>query len=202
MAQAPPPNLPPNLPTDLPPPQDIKPPTSEPPPQLQDPLPSPPRENPFPTTPTPQQEQSPEAEFPENFPIIVTRLEFVGNTVFKDEELLKVIEDALNCVTNDSAPNSPKPEDNSGCEDPKLDIKLPRSEQDKAVKLTFAQLLKVRSAITNFYIKKDYITSGALIPEQAIAPTGGVVRIQIVEGSIEDIKVTGTRRLNQKDGLS
>jgi hemolysin activation/secretion protein len=193
VAQALPPNLPPNLPTDLPPPQDIKPPTSEPPPQLQDPLPSIPLENPLPTTPTPRQE--PEAEFPENFPIIVTRLEFIGNTVFKDKELLKVIEDALNCVTNDSDPNSPKPENNSACEDQKL--KLPRNEQDEPVKLTFAQLLKARSAITNFYIKKDYITSGALIPEQAIAPEGGVVKIQIVEGSIEDIKVIGTRRLNQ-----
>ncbi|KYC40232.1 hypothetical protein WA1_27230 [Scytonema hofmannii PCC 7110] len=105
VAQAPLPNLSPNLPTDLPPPQDIRPPTSEPPPQLQNPLPSTLRENPLPNIPTPQQERAPEAEFPENFPITVTRFEFVGSKVFKDEELLKVIENALNCEDG-SDPNT------------------------------------------------------------------------------------------------
>ncbi|MCC5615244.1 ShlB/FhaC/HecB family hemolysin secretion/activation protein [Nostoc sp. CHAB 5836] len=60
--------------------------------------------------------------------------------------------------------------------------------------ITFAQLLEARSKITELYIQEGYITSGAYIPEQAL--TGGVVRIQVIEGALEDIQITGTRRLN------
>lgn len=60
--------------------------------------------------------------------------------------------------------------------------------------LSFTELLQARSAVTQLYIEKGYITSGALIPPQAIQ--NGVVKIQVVEGSLEAINVTGTRRLN------
>jgi hemolysin activation/secretion protein len=60
--------------------------------------------------------------------------------------------------------------------------------------ITFAQLLEARSKITELYIKEGYITSGAYIPEQTL--TDGVVQIQVIEGKLEDIQITGTRRLN------
>ncbi|MDZ8067445.1 MAG: ShlB/FhaC/HecB family hemolysin secretion/activation protein [Nostoc sp. DedQUE08] len=60
--------------------------------------------------------------------------------------------------------------------------------------ITFAQLLEARSKITELYNQKGYITSEAYIPEQTF--TDGVVRIQVIEGKLEDIQVTGTRRLN------
>jgi hemolysin activation/secretion protein len=60
--------------------------------------------------------------------------------------------------------------------------------------LTFAELLEARSAVTKLYVDNGYVTSGALIPPQSLA--GGVVRIQVVEGSLEAIQVNGTRRLN------
>ncbi|MFB2935726.1 ShlB/FhaC/HecB family hemolysin secretion/activation protein [Aerosakkonemataceae cyanobacterium BLCC-F154] len=60
--------------------------------------------------------------------------------------------------------------------------------------ISFAQLLQARSAITQLYVDNGYITSGAFIPPQTL--TGGIVKIQVVEGSIEEIKVTGTGRLN------
>lgn len=60
--------------------------------------------------------------------------------------------------------------------------------------LTFAELLEARSAITKLYVDNGYVTSGALIPPQSLA--GGVVMIQVVEGSLEAIQVNGTRRLN------
>lgn len=60
--------------------------------------------------------------------------------------------------------------------------------------IAFAQLLQARSAIGDLYIKNGYITSGAYIPPQTL--TSGVVKIQVVEGKLEDIQVTGTRRLN------
>lgn len=60
--------------------------------------------------------------------------------------------------------------------------------------LTLAELLQARSAITQLYIDSGYITSGALIPPQTIK--GGVATIQVVEGGLSAINVTGTRRLN------
>ncbi|WGV26501.1 ShlB/FhaC/HecB family hemolysin secretion/activation protein [Halotia branconii] len=60
--------------------------------------------------------------------------------------------------------------------------------------ITFADLLEVRSKITDLYIQEGYITSGAYIPEQTL--TDGVVRIEVIEGELEDIQITGTRRLN------
>ena len=60
--------------------------------------------------------------------------------------------------------------------------------------LTFAELLEARSVVSQLYISKGYITSGALIPPQTIA--GGVVRILVLEGKLESINVVGTRRLN------
>jgi hemolysin activation/secretion protein len=74
--------------------------------------------------------------------------------------------------------------------------KLPRTEKDAPVQLSFAQLLQARWAITQLYICKGYITSGAVVPEQTLLPGGGEVKIRLVEGSLEDIKITGTRRLN------
>jgi len=75
-----------------------------------------------------------------------------------------------------------------------------KQELDAALKnfvgrpLTFAELLEARSAVSQLYISKGYITSGALIPPQTIA--GGVVRILVLEGKLESINVVGTRRLN------
>jgi hypothetical protein len=60
--------------------------------------------------------------------------------------------------------------------------------------LTFAQLLQARSAVSQLYISKGYITSGALIGPQTL--TGSVVRILVLEGKLESINVVGTRRLN------
>ena len=61
-------------------------------------------------------------------------------------------------------------------------------------KISFAELFEVRSKITQLYVERGYITSGALIPAQTIQ--GGIVKIQVIEGSVEAINVTGTRRLN------
>jgi hemolysin activation/secretion protein len=59
--------------------------------------------------------------------------------------------------------------------------------------LSFAELLQVRSAITQLYVSRGYVTSGAYLPPQTLKD--GVVVIQVVEGSLEGINVIGTRRL-------
>jgi hemolysin activation/secretion protein len=59
--------------------------------------------------------------------------------------------------------------------------------------ITLAELFQARTAVTNLYIERGYVTSGAYIPPQTLE--GGVVQIQVVEGQVEAIRVTGTRRL-------
>lgn len=59
--------------------------------------------------------------------------------------------------------------------------------------ITFAQLLQARSVIVEYYVKRGYITSAAIITPQTLE--NGIVKIQVIEGSLEDIKIIGTRRL-------
>lgn len=60
--------------------------------------------------------------------------------------------------------------------------------------ITLAEVFQARSRITELYVSKGYITSGAYIPPQTIQ--SGVIKIQVVEGRLEDIQITGNRRLN------
>jgi hemolysin activation/secretion protein len=53
--------------------------------------------------------------------------------------------------------------------------------------ISFAQLLQAANKITELYVQKGYITSGAYVPEQNLR--SGSVNIQIVEGSLADIEV-------------
>ncbi len=63
--------------------------------------------------------------------------------------------------------------------------------------LDFTQLLQVASEITQLYVKNGYINSGAYIPgNQSIDVREGTIEIQVIEGRVEDIVVTGTRRLD------
>jgi hemolysin activation/secretion protein len=60
--------------------------------------------------------------------------------------------------------------------------------------LTFAEVLQVRSAITKLYTDAGYVTTGAIVAPQAMA--NGVVQIQVIEGQLEDIQVSGNKRLS------
>ncbi|MBW4562108.1 MAG: ShlB/FhaC/HecB family hemolysin secretion/activation protein [Mojavia pulchra JT2-VF2] len=61
--------------------------------------------------------------------------------------------------------------------------------------ITFAELLKAANQITELYVQKGYITSGAYIPSQEFR--SGIIKIQVVEGSLEDIQVNVIKgRLN------
>ncbi|MDJ1185435.1 ShlB/FhaC/HecB family hemolysin secretion/activation protein [Roseofilum casamattae] len=59
--------------------------------------------------------------------------------------------------------------------------------------LTFVELLEIRSIITALYADEGYVSSGAIIPPQRI--TAGQLKIQIVEGRLEEIEIVGNRRL-------
>ena len=63
--------------------------------------------------------------------------------------------------------------------------------------LDFTQLLQVASEITQLYVKNGYINSGAYIPgNQSFDAQGGTIEIKVIEGRVEDIVVTGTKRLD------
>jgi hemolysin activation/secretion protein len=60
--------------------------------------------------------------------------------------------------------------------------------------ISFAELLQARAAIADLYIRNGYITSGAFIPPQET--NNGTITIQVVEGKLEEIQITGTNRVN------
>jgi hemolysin activation/secretion protein len=63
--------------------------------------------------------------------------------------------------------------------------------------VTFEQLQAAQQAIDKLYLDRQYLTTGSYIPTgQVLAIDGAVVKIQVVEGRLEDIKVTGNQRLN------
>jgi len=51
-------------------------------------------------------------------------------------------------------------------------------------------LLAARDAVTRLYVDAGYVTSGAVIPDQN--PTGGVVRLDVVEGRLAAVDVEGS----------
>lgn len=60
--------------------------------------------------------------------------------------------------------------------------------------VSFSDLLDLRSAITERYVTAGYVTSGAIIPPQTLVDDR--VTIQVIEGELEDIVITGLTRLN------
>ncbi len=64
-------------------------------------------------------------------------------------------------------------------------------------RVTFDGLQSAQKAIEQYYIDRNYLTSGAYIPTgQRLSIDGAVVKIQIVEGKLEQIKIVGTERLD------
>ena len=70
--------------------------------------------------------------------------------------------------------------------------------------ITFTDLLTLRADLTQLYIQNGYITSGVFLPSNQVL-TDGTVTLQVVEGEVEDITVTGLRHLQEsyvRDRLS
>lgn len=62
--------------------------------------------------------------------------------------------------------------------------------------ITLRELLLLKTKITNRYIEQGYISSGAFIPVQEF--TDGEIVIQIVEGSLEKINISGLTHINEE----
>ena len=71
------------------------------------------------------------------------------------------------------------------------------TQQFAGREITFAELIAAEAAVTQKYVAAGYINSGAVIPANQTFPReGGVVKIRIVEGGLDEIQITGNRRLN------
>jgi hemolysin activation/secretion protein len=63
--------------------------------------------------------------------------------------------------------------------------------------ITFAELLQVEALITKRYTEDGFINSGAVIEsKQVLDPKAAVIKVRILEGSLEEIRIIGTKRLN------
>ncbi len=66
--------------------------------------------------------------------------------------------------------------------------------------LEFSDLLKITRRLTDLYVTRGYITSGAFLPQQK--SSDGVAHIKIVEGKLEKIEIKGRKNLREKLILS
>ena len=62
--------------------------------------------------------------------------------------------------------------------------------------VSFEELVQLRSEITQLYIDNGYITSGAFILNNQFLETG-IVEIQVVEGELEKIEISGLDKLQK-----
>ena len=61
--------------------------------------------------------------------------------------------------------------------------------------VSVAELEELRQKVTRIYIDAGYVNSGAVIPAHAY--DNGVLRLQIVEGHVEDVRIHGQGRLRK-----
>jgi hemolysin activation/secretion protein len=60
--------------------------------------------------------------------------------------------------------------------------------------LSLQELKQAAEKITKYYVERNYITSRAIIPDQVVRD--GIVQIQVLEGELQKIEVTGNQRTN------
>lgn len=140
-----------------------------------------------PVDPQPPSQDLP-AEIPEALPI--ARFVVRGSTAFSAEKLATVAKQAVVGRVWGTVPEAEGDRCSRSVDSPDVVV---------AQRLTFAQVLQARAAITQLYIDCGYISSGAIVPADQVLPEipeGYVVTIQVIEGSLEAINVTGLNRLD------
>jgi len=108
-------------------------------------------------------------------------------------------------------PLRPEPPDAVRVAGPRLEIKsylfegntvfpseaLQRIAEPYAGRIVSASELEdLRHRLTRFYIERGYINSGAVIPDGAL--TNGVLRVLIIEGQLQEIRLKGMERLREE----
>lgn len=90
--------------------------------------------------------------------IKIKEVNFIGNTVFPDSELKKIL------------PSFTEP-------------------------VSIEKLFYLRKIITDYYVKKGFLSSGAFIPPQKL--TGEELSIQVVEGKLAKIEIEGLKKIKK-----
>lgn len=67
-------------------------------------------------------------------------------------------------------------------------------EYEQKKEISFEDLIALRTKITQLYINNKYTTSGAFVLNEQFLETG-IIRIQVVEGTLEKIEINGLTRL-------
>ena len=179
-----PPNAPEIIEQTLPRPSEAplpeEPPPTKPKPQLE-----------IPATPPPSQEPPLTKDS-----LPVEQIEIWGSTVLQTEIIEKINSqefenlEAAEIICDISLPDSDSQDDNSQSDQYCI---IQAQVNDRGI--TFEDLLKLRSTITQLYIENEYITSGAFLPVNQVLED--IVRIQIIEGKLEDIEIIGLKRLQK-----
>ncbi|MFE4106233.1 ShlB/FhaC/HecB family hemolysin secretion/activation protein [Almyronema epifaneia] len=128
-----------------------------------------------PVTPPDEQAALPEVTEPaEPEGFFVEQFEVLGSSIFSAETLAEVAQaaalrtEALTATASDEIPPAEAINRN----------------------LTLSDLVRASDAITDYYVSRGYITSGAFIPAEALAGDTSTIAIQIIEGSLEAVNVT------------
>ena len=58
------------------------------------------------------------------------------------------------------------------------------------------ELFRLKDELTLAYVNAGYVNSGAVLPDQEVS--GGIVRLEVVEGRLETVEITGTRALDAR----
>ncbi|MBE9062988.1 ShlB/FhaC/HecB family hemolysin secretion/activation protein [cf. Phormidesmis sp. LEGE 11477] len=128
--------------------------------------------------------------------IRVERFEIVGNTVFEDSELLAAVQQFLSeRPTSDpqgTAITEPQSSDGSGVSSsPNPLLSNPPSSLSTQIpfpiNLTRTELARIGDVVSQFYIERNYINSGAYISENELEDE--TVSIQVVEGRLGTVNV-------------
>lgn len=62
--------------------------------------------------------------------------------------------------------------------------------------ITAEELQEVKNKITSYYLKKGYINSGAIIPDQSVK--GGIITLKIIEGKLVKIDISGNKKVRTR----
>ena len=154
-------------------------PTTEPEPSLQLPVPA------TPVEPSP----------PVGAVLPLERLEIVGFTVLEEElaatvEAYETIATVSPFCTSPSVTEAIAPAASDALEYCGLAATI------NSPGITFEGLVDIRSALTELYLNNGYLTSGAFVPSGQDLSQGTAL-IQVVEGSLEHIDVSGLTRLQE-----
>ncbi|WP_017653023.1 POTRA domain-containing protein [Fortiea contorta] len=63
--------------------------------------------------------------------------------------------------------------------------------------VSFEELVVLRTEITKLYVSNGYVNSGAFIAINNLPLSSGNIQIQVVEGKLENIEISGLRRLEK-----